>query len=190
MPDRRTTHADTTSDEMPQAVATPRADEPQMDEPKVHETVEKRDIMEKLYLMMIQYDQSFQALNRMMELQTVRTIESLSSTTRTQWKEEDLEETSKEAVLHDYNDKVDDETSVNDTDEALEDDTGKGEDLREITEETIANKYVTDQNDEDENTSELDEAIPNDSDKDQNDENVSQCLSGDRFQDDSDSKNE
>ena len=55
MPDRRTTRADTTSvkkdqsDEMPQAEAMPRAEQQQsIGEQKVLETVENRDIMEKL----------------------------------------------------------------------------------------------------------------------------------------------
>ena len=178
---RRTTRGE----ELPQAVAAPRAEEPQMDESKVLETVEKRDIMEKLSLMMNQFDQNFQALNtrlEQMELQTVRTIESLSSKTRTQWKEEVLEETSKEA----------------------EDDTDKEDDLQEIIEETFANKYDTDRNDEDELAWDLDEAIKNGPGKEKDDENASdseniiqtslgpivksQYLSEDKFDDDSDPK--
>ena len=194
MPDWRTTRADTHSvkrdhiEDLPQAEAAPIAEEPQLNEPKVLETVTKRDIMEKLYLMMIQYDQSFQALIKQMELQNARTIESLSPTTRTQWKEEVLEETTKEAVLHDDNDKVDDETNQYDHDEELNDDTDKEDDLQESTEESISNTYSSDQKDED-NTSDLDEINPNDTDKDQNDESISSCWSEDKFQNDSDSKN-
>ena len=200
MPDR-TTRADTSvkkdhTEEMPQAEATLRAENQQpMDEPKVLETVTKRDIMEKLYLMMKQFDQSFQALNKQMELQTLRTIESLSPATRTQLKEEFLEETSKEAVLHEYDVRLDDKTNVYDHDEVSEDDTDKEDDLQEVTEETFANKYDTDRNDEDEIAWNIDEAIENGADKDQNDENaffpimISQSLSGDKFQNDSDSKN-
>ena len=203
MPDR-TTRADTSvkkdhTEEMPQAEATLRAENQQpMDEPKVLETVEKRDIMEKLYLMMKQFDQSFQELRKQMavrnqrleqmELQIVRTIESLSPTTRTKWREEVLEETSIETLLHVEDNKVDDETSQYDHDEELNDDTDKEDDLQEITEESISNTYSSDQKDED-NTSDLDEINPNDTDKDQNDESISSCWSEDKFQNDSDSKN-
>ena len=74
MPDRRTTRADTTSvkkdqsDEMPQAEAMPRAEQQQqISEQKVFETVENRDIMEKLSLFMNQTNQSLQELRKQME---------------------------------------------------------------------------------------------------------------------------
>ena len=214
MTDRRITHADIPSVEkdhagMPQAKPLPRAGHKQpMDEPKVLETVTKRDIMEKLSLMMNQFDQNFQALNKQleqMELRTVRTIESLSPTNGTQWKEEVLEETSKEAVLHEFDDQSDDKTNVYHDEEAFEYDADKYNELKEIPEESISNIDDSDQNDEEENTLDLDEAIQNDTDKDQDDENaydyenitrasvgsiaIAQYLSDDKFQDALDSKN-